>query len=61
MVPNNAVRKRDVQAGRRTLIQNAKLAISDIFDVTTELATNADDRYQLIGGKGTIQIEVERR
>lgn len=61
MTPNRAVKKKNVQAGRRTLIQNAKLAIRDIFDVTTELVTNADDRYQLIGGKGVIQIEIERR
>lgn len=61
MTSNQAIKKKDVRAGRRTLIQNAKLAIRDIFDVTTELVTNADDRYQLIGGKGTIQIEVERR
>ncbi len=58
---NGAVKKKDVQAGRRTLIQNAKLAIRDIFDVTTELVTNADDRYQLLGGEGTIEIEIERR
>jgi hypothetical protein len=61
VTPNQAVKKKDVRASRRTLIQNAKLAIRDIFDVTTELVTNADDRYQLMGGEGVIQIEIERR
>lgn len=61
MTPNQAIKKKDVQASRRTLIQNATLAIRDIFDATAELVTNADDRYQIIGGEGVIQIEIERR
>ncbi len=37
---NHAIKEKDVQADRRTLIQNAKLSIRDIFDVTTELDLN---------------------
>ena len=52
---------RDIHATRRALIQSAKLAIRDIYDAITELVTNADDRYQILGKKGTIEIEVEHR
>jgi hypothetical protein len=50
-----------VEADQRTLIQNAKLAIRDIFDAIVELVTNSDDRYQFLNKKGAIEIEVERR
>jgi hypothetical protein len=42
-------------------MQGAKLAISDVFDAIAELVTNADDRYQVLGMPGRIEIEVERR
>ena len=50
-----------IQADPRTLMQGAKLAISDVYDAITELVTNADDRYQCLGIAGRIEIEVERR
>ena len=55
------VSKKAIEADRRTLIQNAKLSIRDIYDAVTELVTNADDRYQILGCSGTVEIEVERR
>ena len=51
---------KDVTGGRRSVMQNAKLAIRDIFDAIVELITNCDDRYQRLGGSGTIEIEVVR-
>ena len=52
---------REIQATRRTLIQAAKFAISDIYDAIVELVTNSDDRYQRLNCEGIIEIEVERR
>ncbi len=52
--------RKDLEADRRTLMQNAKMAIRDIFDALVELITNADDRYQIIGGSGRIEIEAQR-
>jgi hypothetical protein len=54
------VKTKPVEATRRALIQNAKLAIRDAYDAIVELVTNADDRYQLLGIPGRIEIEVER-
>jgi len=54
-------KSRDIQATRRALIQSAKLAIRDVYDAVTELVTNSDDRYQILGKKGIIEIEIERR
>ncbi|MXX70207.1 MAG: hypothetical protein F4Y74_14765 [Gemmatimonadales bacterium] len=51
----------NLEADRRTILQNAKMAIRDIFDAFVELVTNADDRYQILGGSGRIEIEVQRR
>ncbi len=52
--------RKQVQARRRTLMQMARFAIRDVYDAIVELVTNADDRYQLHGGSGLIEIEVER-
>jgi hypothetical protein len=54
-------RPRKIEADTRTLMQGAKLAISDVYDAITELVTNADDRYQVLRTSGRIEIEVERR
>ncbi|HUF10161.1 MAG TPA: hypothetical protein VMO47_12615 [Rhodothermales bacterium] len=50
-----------IEADRRTIVQNAKLAIRDVFDAIVELVTNADDAYQRLDATGRIEIEVERR
>jgi len=50
-----------IEADTRTLMQGAKLAISDVFDAIAELVTNADDRYQILKVPGKVVIEVERR
>lgn len=55
------VKSRKLEIDERTLFQNASLAVRDIYDAIVELVTNADDRYQVIGRKGRIEIEVERR
>ena len=52
--------RKSLEADRRTILQNAKMAIRDIFDAFIELVTNADDRYQIVGGSGRIEIEVQR-
>lgn len=52
--------RKNLEADRRTILQNAKMAIRDIFDAFIELVTNADDRYQIVGGSGRIEIEVQR-
>jgi len=54
-------RQRKIEADTRTLMQGAKLAITDVYDAIIELVTNADDRYQVLGTSGRIEIEVERR
>jgi hypothetical protein len=52
---------RSISAHRRALIQAAMQAVRDIFDGIVELVTNSDDRYQILGVKGVIDIEIERR
>jgi hypothetical protein len=54
------VKSKPVEATKRTLIQNAKYAVCDVYDAIVELVTNSDDRYQLLGMPGRIEIEVER-
>ncbi len=56
----SAVMRKDLQVTRRTVMQNAKLAIRDVFDVIVELVTNADDRYQVLGKNGRVEIEIKR-
>ena len=53
-------RPRKIEADTRTLMQAAKLAITDVYDAITELVTNADDRYQTLQVPGKIEIEMER-
>lgn len=55
------VLKKKLEVDRRTIVQNATLAIRDIYDAIVELVTNADDRYQVLGKKGRVEIEVRRR
>ena len=50
-----------IAADRRTLIQNAKQAVRDVFDAIVELVTNADDRYQFLNISGDIQIDLHRK
>ncbi len=47
--------------GTRRLIQDSSMAIRDIYDALVELITNADDRYQVLGIHGKIEIELTRR
>ena len=47
--------------GTRRLIQDSNMAIRDIYDALVELITNADDRYQVLGIPGKIEIELIRR
>src|SRR2546426_9026917 len=61
MATQSLGRPRKIEADTRSLMQGAKLAISDMYDAITELVTNADDRYQVLGTSGRIEIEVERR
>ena len=44
----------------RYMMQNAKQSVRDICDAITELVTNVDDRYQILGKAGRIEIEIER-
>jgi hypothetical protein len=52
--------KKPIAARSRALIQVARFAIRDVYDAIAELVTNSDDRYQVVGGSGVIEIEVER-
>ncbi|MFC2085776.1 hypothetical protein ACFLRO_01045 [Bacteroidota bacterium] len=56
-----SVLTRTVDADPRTLMQNAKLAIRDVFDAIVELVTNSDDSYKRLNSYGRIEIEIERR
>ena len=47
--------------GTRRLIQDSNMAIRDIYDALVELITNADDRYQVLGIPGQIELELVRR
>ena len=60
VVMNKVEYTKDVVAARRTLMQNAKLNIGDVYDAIVELVTNSDDRYQILDTDGRIDIEVER-
>lgn len=50
-----------LEVDSRYIMQNATLAIRDIYDAIVELVTNADDRYQVLGKKGRIEIEIKRQ
>lgn len=47
--------------GTRRLIQDSNMAMRDIYDALVELITNADDRYQILGIPGQIEIKLTRR
>ena len=56
-----AVRRRPLEVASRRVVQDAKLAIRDIHDAIVELVTNSDDRYQILGATGRVEIELGRR
>jgi hypothetical protein len=54
------VNEKHVTGDRRSVMQNARLAIRDVYDAVVELVTNADDRYQRLETDGLIEIVVDR-
>ncbi|MCK4506582.1 MAG: hypothetical protein KAW14_13290 [Candidatus Aegiribacteria sp.] len=61
MPQEKPIKTKLVQASSRTLIQQASRSIRNVSDALVELVTNSDDRYQLLGTSGRIEIEVERK
>ncbi len=57
----SAVPRRPLEVASRRVVQDAKLAIRDVYDAIVELVTNSDDRYQILGTKGRVEIELGRR
>ena len=57
----------NITATRRSISQNARHSIKDVFDAIIELVTNADDRYEILEADGTdikggrIDIEIVRK
>lgn len=49
-----------VTGDRRSVMQQAKLAVRDIYDAIVELVTNCDDRYQVMGCAGAIEVIIKR-
>ena len=56
-----AVKRRPLEVASRRVVQDAKLAIRDVYDAIVELVTNSDDRYQILGTKGRVEIELGRQ
>ncbi len=56
-----AVERRPLEIVSRRVVQDAKLAIRDVYDAIVELVTNADDRYQILGKEGRVEIELGRQ
>lgn len=56
-----AVKRRPLEVASRRVVQDAKLAIRDVYDAIVELVTNADDRHQILGTRGRVEIEVGRQ
>ena len=56
----SVVLKKDLEVDSRTIMQNAKLAVRDIYDAIVELVTNADDRYQVLHKRDRVEIEIRR-
>ncbi len=56
-----AVKRRPLEVASRRVVQDAKLAIRDVYDAIVELVTNADDRYQILGTSGRVEIELGRQ
>lgn len=50
-----------LQVDSRTIMQNANLAIRDVYDAIVELVTNADDRYQILRQNGRVEVELKRQ
>ena len=55
-----AVKRRQLEVASRRVVQDAKLAIRDVYDAIVELVTNSDDRYQILGTPGRVEIELGR-
>lgn len=55
-----ALKEKHVVGDRRSVMQNARLAIRDVYDAIVELVTNSDDRYQRLDSTGEIEIVVDR-
>ncbi len=56
-----AVKRRPLEVASRRVVQDARLAIRDVYDAIVELVTNADDRYQILGTGGRVEVELGRR
>jgi len=56
-----AVKRRPLEVASRRVVQDARLAIRDVYDAIVELVTNADDRYQILDTKGHVEIELGRQ
>lgn len=56
-----AVKRRPLEVASRRVVQDAGLAIRDVYDAIVELVTNADDRYQILGAEGRVEIELGRQ
>ena len=56
-----AVERRPLEVASRRVLQDAKLAIRDVYDAIVELVTNCDDRYQILETDGRIEIELGRQ
>ena len=56
-----AVKRRPLEVASRRIVQDARLAIRDVYDAIVELVTNADDRYQILEAEGRVEIEIGRQ
>ena len=56
-----AVKRRPLEVASRRVVQDARLAIRDVYDAIVELVTNADDRYQILKTQGRVEIELGRQ
>ena len=56
-----AVKRRPLEIASRRMVQDARLAIRDVYDAIVELVTNADDRYQILEAEGRVEIELGRQ
>ncbi len=56
-----AVKRRPLEVASRRVLQDAKLAIRDVYDAIVELVTNCDDRYQILQTGGRVEIELGRQ
>ena len=57
----SVVLKKELEVDSRAIMQNATLAVRDIYDAIVELVTNADDRYQILSRKNRVEIGILRR